>query len=246
MFQLGGILLLLSMVVYRRPTGMLLTLFTQRDSDGDVVPARPERSCLSTPLRSNNLEIDCPGFRRVPAFRSQALSLLSDSIFWEHQSAYTVTMQLNTVRSNAADIQNAQNHTHTTHTYTRAGQAPRHPADRALCPPSRRRVHAQTYFSSTACYPSSFCTWRSCSHLHLHFLHFITPTRQASCQSLLHHTLLTLTKLHQQVSKCTVSRAQSESCCRVSSALNLCYLQTASTHLPPHIQHKLTKPRHFF
>ena len=95
---------------------------------------------------------------------SQALSLLSDSIFWEHQSAYTVTMQLNTVRSNAADIQNAQNHTHTTHTYTRAGQAPRHPADRALCPPSRRRVHAQTYFSSTACYPSSFCTWRrSCS-----------------------------------------------------------------------------------
>ena len=95
---------------------------------------------------------------------SQALSLLSDSIFWEHQSAYTVTMQLNTVRSNAADIQNAQNHTHTTHTYTRAGQVPRHPVDRTLCPPSRRRVHTQTYFSSTACYPSSFCTWRrSCS-----------------------------------------------------------------------------------
>ena len=82
--------------------------------------------------------------------------------------------------------------------------------------------------------------------LHLQFLHFITPTRQAPCQSLLHHTLLALTMLHQQVSKCTVSRAQSESCCRVSSALNLCYLQTASTHLPQHIQHKLTKPRHFF
>ena len=82
--------------------------------------------------------------------------------------------------------------------------------------------------------------------LHLQFLHFITPTRQAPCQSLLHHTLLALTMLHQQVSKCTVSRAQSESCCRMSSALNLCYLQTASTHLPQHIQHKLTKPRHFF
>ena len=82
--------------------------------------------------------------------------------------------------------------------------------------------------------------------LHLQFLHFITPTRQAPCQSLLHHTLLALTMLHQQVSTCTVSRAQSESCRRVSSALNLCYLQTASTHLPQHIQHKLTKPRHFF
>ena len=58
---------------------------------------------------------------------SQALSLLSDSIFLEHQKAYTVTMQLNTARSNAADIQNAQNHTHTTPTYTR------HPAHRALC-----------------------------------------------------------------------------------------------------------------
>jgi len=65
--------------------------------------------------------------------------------------------------------------------------------------------------------------------LHLQFLHFITPTRQAPCQSLLHHTLLALTMLHQQVSTCTVSRAQSESCCRVSSALNLCYLQTAPT-----------------
>ena len=81
--------------------------------------------------------------------------------------------------------------------------------------------------------------------LHLHFLHFITPTNKP-CQSLLHHTLLALTMLHQQVSKCTGSRAHSESCCRVSSALNLCYLQTASTHLPRHIQHKLTKPRHFF
>ena len=92
---------------------------------------------------------------------SQALSLLSDSIFWEHQSAYTVTMQLNTIRSNAADIQNAQNHTHDTHIHT---CWPRHPADRALCPPSIRRVHAQTYLSSTACYPSSVCTWRrSCS-----------------------------------------------------------------------------------
>ena len=125
-----------------------------------------------------------------------------------------------------------QNHTHDdTHIHTSSS------GSRAL-PPSRRRVHAQTYFSSTACYPSSFCTCRrSCSHLHLHFSHFITPTGQAPCQSLLHHTLLALTMLHQQVSKCTVSRAQSESCCRVSSALNLCYLQT---------QHKLTKPRHFF
>jgi hypothetical protein len=88
---------------------------------------------------------------------SQALSLLSDSIFWEHQSAYTVTMQLNTVRSNAADIQKHKIIHTTTPTYTR------HPADRALCPPSRRRVHAQTYFSSTACHQSSVCTWRSCS-----------------------------------------------------------------------------------
>ena len=52
---------------------------------------------------------------------SQALSLLSDSIFWEHQSAYTVTMQLNTARSTAADIQNAQI-IRTRHTYTRAGR----------------------------------------------------------------------------------------------------------------------------
>ena len=58
---------------------------------------------------------------------SQALSLLSDSIFWEHQSAYTVTMQLNTVRSNAADIQKHKIIHATTPTYTR------HPADRALC-----------------------------------------------------------------------------------------------------------------
>ena len=50
---------------------------------------------------------------------SQALSLMSDSNFWEHQSAYTVTMKLNTVRSNAVDIQNAQNHTHDdTHIHT--------------------------------------------------------------------------------------------------------------------------------
>ena len=48
---------------------------------------------------------------------SQALSLLSDSIFWEHQSAYTVTMQLNTARSTAADIQNAQI-IHTRHPHT--------------------------------------------------------------------------------------------------------------------------------
>jgi hypothetical protein len=148
-------------------------------------------------------------------------------------------MQLNTARSTAADIQNAQIiHTRHPHTHVLATSSS---GSRAL-PPSRRRVHAQTYFSSTACHPSSFCTWRrSCSHLHLHFLHFITPTKQASCQSLLHHTLLALTMLHQQVSKCTVSRAQSESCCRVSSALNLCYLQTASTHLPQHIEHKLTR-----
>ena len=62
---------------------------------------------------------------------SQALSLMSDSNFWEHQSAYTVTMKLNTVRSNAVDIQNTQNHTHDdTHIHT---CWPRHPADRALC-----------------------------------------------------------------------------------------------------------------
>jgi hypothetical protein len=48
---------------------------------------------------------------------SEAISLLSDSIFWEYQN---VTIQLNTVRSNASDIQNAQNHTCTTPTYTRA------------------------------------------------------------------------------------------------------------------------------
>ena len=76
--------------------------------------------------------------------------------------------------------------------------------------------------------------------LHLHFLHFITPTNKP-CQSLLHHTLLALTMLHQQVSKCTGSRAQSESCCRVSSALNLCYLQTASrTCINPTQTHKTT------
>jgi hypothetical protein len=89
---------------------------------------------------------------------SQALSLLSDSIFWEHQNAYTATMQLNTARSTAADIQNAQNHTHTTPTHTRAGQAPRNPVDRALCLLNRRRVHAQTYFSSTECHQSSFAS----------------------------------------------------------------------------------------
>ncbi len=99
---------------------------------------------------------------------SQALSLLSDSIFWEHQSAYTVTMQLNTARSTAADIQNAQIiHTRHPHTHVLAdgSSASRtlSSSDRALCPPSRRRVHAQTYFSSTACHQSSVCTWRSCS-----------------------------------------------------------------------------------
>jgi len=79
--------------------------------------------------------------------------------------------------------------------------------------------------------------------LHLHFLHFITPTHSAmsnphrhvnpsqTCQTLTDmsnphrhvnpsQTLLALTILHQQVSKCTVSPGQSESCCRVSSALN--------------------------
>jgi hypothetical protein len=69
---------------------------------------------------------------------SQALSLLSDSIFWEHQSAYTVTMQLNTVRSNAADIQNAQNHTHTTtHTHVMATSSSGSralPTKQATCP----------------------------------------------------------------------------------------------------------------
>ena len=57
---------------------------------------------------------------------SQALSLLSDSIFWEHQSAYTATMQLNTVRSTAADIQNAQIiHTRHTHTHVLATSSSR-------------------------------------------------------------------------------------------------------------------------
>jgi hypothetical protein len=128
---------------------------------------------------------------------SQALYLLSDSIFWEHQSAYTVTMQLNTARSNAADIQNAQNHTHTTPTPTRAGQAPRHPADRALCPPSRRRFHARRISPALPAIRVAFAPGVPVvnSHvrlLHLQFLHFITPTRQAPCQSLLHHTLLHL------------------------------------------------------
>ncbi len=60
--------------------------------------------------------------------------------------------------------------------------------------------------------------------LHLHFLHFITPTHSAMSIPHRHvnpsQTLLALTILHQQVSKCTVSPGQSESCCRVSSALN--------------------------
>ena len=60
--------------------------------------------------------------------------------------------------------------------------------------------------------------------LHLHFLHFITPTHSAMSNPHRHvkpsQTLLALTIPHQQVSKCTVSPGQSESCCRVSSALN--------------------------
>jgi hypothetical protein len=158
-------------------------------------------------------------------------------------------MQLNTARSTAADIQNAQI-IRTRHTYTRAGRRLKRESylviqrSRAL-PPSRRRVHAQTYFSSTACYPAFAPGGVPVvnSHvrlMHLHFLHFITPTHSAMSNPHRHvnpsQTLLALTILHQQVSKCTVSRAQSESCCRVSSALNLCYLQTASTHLPQHIQ----------
>jgi hypothetical protein len=127
-------------------------------------------------------------------------------------------------------------------------------SDRALCPPSRRRVHAQTYFSSTACYPAFAPGGVPVvnSHvrlMHLHFLHFITPTHSAmsnphrhvnpsqtcqtltdmsnphrhvkpsqTCQSLTDTAGTTM--LHQQVSKCTVSPGQSESCCRVSSALN--------------------------
>ena len=176
---------------------------------------------------------------------SQALSLMSDSNFWEHQSAYTVTMQLNTVRSNAADIQKHKIIHTTTPTYTR------HPADRALCHQAgdvsmHRRISPALPAIRVAFAPGGVPVVNSHVRLlHLHFLHFITPTNKP-CQSLLHHTLLALTMLHQQVSKCTGSRAQSESCCRVSSALNLCYLQTASTHLPRHIQHKLTKPRHFF
>ena len=90
--------------------------------------------------------------------------------------------------------------------------------------------------------------------LHLHFLHFITPINKP-CQSLLHHTLLALTILHQQVSKCTVSRAQSESCCRVSSALNSSiYRPLPHTDLNIFNTNKTTtlfitsffRPRHFF
>ena len=115
---------------------------------------------------------------------SQALSLLSDSIFWEHQSAYTVTMQLNTVRSNAADIQNAQNHTHDTHIHT---CWPRHPADRALCPPSdvsmHRRISPALPAIRVAFAPGGVPVVNSHVRLlHLHLLHFITPTRQAPCQ----------------------------------------------------------------
>ena len=69
---------------------------------------------------------------------SQALSLLSDSIFWEHQSAYTATMQLNTVRSNAADIQNAQIiHTRHPHTHvlpTSSSGSRALPTKQATCP----------------------------------------------------------------------------------------------------------------
>jgi hypothetical protein len=167
-------------------------------------------------------------------------------------------MQLNTARSTAADIQNAQI-IRTRHTYTRAGRRLKRESylviqrSRAL-PPSRRRVHAQTYFSSTACYPAFAPGGVPVvnSHvrlMHLHFLHFITPTHSAmsnphrhvnpsqtcqtltdmsnphrhvkpsqTCQSLTDTAGTTM--LHQQVSKCTVSPGQSESCCRVSSALN--------------------------
>jgi hypothetical protein len=74
--------------------------------------------------------------------------------------------------------------------------------------------------------------------LHLHFLHFITPTRQAPCQSLLHHTLLALTitapasfEVH------GVAQTFGE---LLQSVLRpkLFYLQTASTHCPQHTQHK--------
>ena len=48
---------------------------------------------------------------------SQALSLLSDSIFWEHQSAYTVTMKLNTEQCGRY-TKRAKSYTHDTHTHT--------------------------------------------------------------------------------------------------------------------------------
>ena len=134
-------------------------------------------------------------------------------------------MQLNTVRSNAADIQKHKIIHTTTPTYTR------HPADRALCHQAgdvsmHRRISPALPAIRVAFAPGGVPVVNSHVRLlHLHFLHFITPTKKP-CQSLLHHTLLALTMLHQQVSKCTGSRAQSESCCRVSSALNLCYLQT--------------------
>ncbi len=49
-FNLKAFSFILSMDVRMRPVGRLLTLDTQRDSHGDVGPARPERSCASTVL----------------------------------------------------------------------------------------------------------------------------------------------------------------------------------------------------
>jgi hypothetical protein len=154
-------------------------------------------------------------------------------------------MQLNTVRSNAADIQKHKIIHTTTPTYTR------HPADRALCHQAgdvsmHKRISPALPAIRVAFAPGVPVVNSHVRLLHLQFLHFITPTRQAPCQSLLHHTLLALTMLHQQVSKCTVSRAQSESCCRVSSALNLCYRQTASTPLPQHIPNTNSQNHDFF
>ena len=92
---------------------------------------------------------------------SQALSLLSDSIFWEHQSAYTATIQLNTVRSTAADI-----------------HWPRHPADRALCHQAGDVSMHRRISPALPAIRVAFAPERSCSHLHLHFfaLHHANKT----------------------------------------------------------------------
>ena len=132
-------------------------------------------------------------------------------------------MQLNTVRSNAADIQKHKIIHTTTPTYTR------HPADRALCHQAGDVSMHRRISPALPVIRVAFAPERSCSHLHLHFfaLHHANKTGAMSIPP----SPYTAGTYHAApaVSKCTVSRAQSESCCRVSSALNLCYLQTAPT-----------------